>query len=215
MKRVIPYSRKELAWIEKNAIVPRRLLHELFCGRFNRMDVSIENFRGLCKRKGFKTGRDGRFTPGTIPPNKGKKMPYNANTASTQFKKGHLPHNTKYLGHERISREGYSEISVAETNPHTWFERRYVLKHKYLWEQKHGPVPQGMCLKALDGNRLNTDPANWELIPRAMLPLMNGFRGPNYQAADPEIRPVILALTKLRHAALNCRRKLRQRRKKL
>ena len=199
-RRHIHYSRAELAWISRYRRLARLRLHALFCERFNRRDVSMDNLKAFCTRMGWKTGRTGQFKPGQISWNKGKKMPYNANSARTQFKKGNLPHNTKYLGHERVSKDGYVEISVNEMNPHTGYERRYVLKHKYLWEQKYGPVPKGMCLKALDGDRQNTDPDNWELIPRGMLPLMNGFRGPNYQTAEPEVRPAILTLTKLRRA---------------
>jgi hypothetical protein len=195
----IRYSAEELAWIEEHRDLPRKEAHSAFLALFGRTDVALDNYIGLCKRKGWTTGRTGRFDKGSTPANKGKKMPYNANCARTQFKKGQLPHNTKYLGHERVSKDGYTEISIAETNPHTGFERRYVLKHKYLWEQAHGPVPEGMLLKCLDGNRLNTDPSNWTLVPRGALPFMNGHRGPNYNSADPEVRPTILALAKLRH----------------
>jgi hypothetical protein len=135
-----------------------------------------------------------------VPANKGKKMPYNANTARTQGLTGQSPRNTKYLGHERMSKNGYVEVSVDEINPHTGYKRRYVLKHKHLWEQKNGQVPEGMCLKYLDGKRENTDPSNWDLIPRAALPFMNGWRGFNYDAAEPEVKPTILTLAKLKVA---------------
>ncbi|MBN1567966.1 MAG: HNH endonuclease [Acidobacteria bacterium] len=196
--RDIPYSAAELKWIKNNRTMSRRAAHAAFCRKFGRSDVSVDNYKSLCTRKGWKTGRDGRMQPGNAPWNKGKTLPYNAGSARTQFKKGNLPHNTKYLGHERISKDGYIEISIAQRNPHTGFERRYVLKHKYLWEQENGPVPAGMCLKSKDGNRLNTDPSNWVPIPRGVLPLMNGFRGPNYQTAEPKVRPVILTLARLR-----------------
>ena len=207
----IPYDAAELKWIEVNRTMPRREAHAAFCEKFGRSDVSFDNFRALCARKGWKTGRDGRLRPGNASWNKGKKMPYNANSARTQFKKGNLPHNTKYLGHERISKDGYIEISIEQINPHTGFERRYILKHKFLWETKNGPVPAGMCLKSKDGNRLNADPSNWVPIPRGMLALMNGFRGPNYQTAEPEVRPVIMTLAKLRHALSVRTRKGRKR----
>lgn len=197
--RSIPYSKIELKWIYNNRAMPRSAAHAAFCGTFRRSDVSADNFKALCARKGWKTGRDGRFQTAHAPWNQGKEMPYNANCARTQFKKGNLPHNTKFLGHERISKDGYIEISVAQRNPHTGFERRYVLKHKHLWEQENGPVPAGMCLKSKDGNRSNTDPSNWVLIPRGMLTRMNGFRGPNYQTAEPEVKPVIMTLAKLCH----------------
>jgi hypothetical protein len=197
----ISYTAEELAWIEAHSILPRREAHALFCSAFGRDDVSADNYKALCSRKGWKTGRDGRLKPGNVPANKGKKMPFNANSARTRFQRGQLPHNTKYLGHERVSKDGYVEISVDETNPHTGYERRYVLKHKWLWEQANGPVPEGMCLKCLDGNRQNTDPDNWEPIPRAMLPLLNGRWSIDYNDVEPEAKPAVLAIAKLKHKA--------------
>lgn len=198
--RYIPYSPKELAWIQKQCVRPRRELHAQFCRTFRRSDVTLDHVKALCTRRKWKTGRTGCFPKGFTPHNKGKRMPYNANSARTQFKSGRLPHNTKYLGHERVTDDGYVEISVAQTNPHTGFERRYVLKHRYLWERLHGPVPAGHVLKSLDGNRLNTDPSNWIVISRGLLPFLNGRRGPNYDQAAPEVKPAILTLAKLKAA---------------
>jgi len=200
-KRTIPYSDEELAFIEQRKSMSRRALHAAFVEAFGRDDVSLANLTSLCKRKGWLTGRTGRYPKGSVPANKGKKMPFNPNSARTRFRKGQMPHNTKWAGHERVSKYGYVEISVEETNPHTGFERRYVHKHKWLWEQKNGPVPKGMVLKSLDGNKLNTDPSNWELIPRAMLPRLNGRFGRDYDNAPAEVKPTIMAVAKLEHRA--------------
>lgn len=197
----ISYSPAELAWIEAHCTMPRRDAHALFCATFRRADVTVNNYHALCKRKGWLTGRDGRIKAGDVSWNKGKKMPSNANSARTQFKKGHLPHNTKFAGHERVSKDGYVEISVEDTNPYTGFERRYVLKHRWLWEQVNGPVPEGHALKCLDGNRLNIDPANWKPIPRAMLPLLNGRWSIDYDEAEPEMKPAVMAIAEIKHRA--------------
>lgn len=207
MKRLaIPYTAQELAWIKRHCTKPRREAHATFCCRFSRTDVSLMHFNALCKRKGWATGRTGHFENGHAPHNLGKTMPYNANSARTRFKKGGVPSNVKYLGHERVSKDGYVEISVKETNPHTGYERRYVLKHKYLWEQQHGPVPKGHALKCLDGNRLNTAPSNWTLIPRSLQPFLNGHRGPNYDQAAPDIKPAIMTLAKVKRAMFEKKR---------
>lgn len=161
--------------------------------------MTHDNLKALCTRKGWKTGRSGCYIPGTVPANKGRKMPFNPNSARTQFKQGGVPANTKYLGHEYIPKDGYIRISVAETNPHTGFERRYAMKHRHLWEQVNGPLQPGMCLKSLDGNRQNADPANWQAIPRALLPRLAGRHTLGYDAAEPELRPVILAAARLHH----------------
>lgn len=204
--RAIHYTDEELAWIEANKTMIRREAHAAFCKRFSRTDVSLTNYVALCKRKGWHTGRTGKYIKGQIPANKGKKMPYSPNSARTQFKKGQLPHNTKHLGHERVSKDGYVEISIDEPNPHTGYERRYVLKHRYLFEKANGPLEEGMCLKCLDGDKTNTDPSNWEAVPRALLPRLNGRFGRGYEGASPEAKPVILATAKLEHRARELKR---------
>jgi len=193
----INYGADELAWIEKHKSLPQRKAYDLFLDKFNRQDVSFTNYRALCKRKGWKTGRTGCFSSGHVPDNKGKKMPFNANSAATQFKKGQSPHNTKHAGHENITKGGYVEISVNETNPHTGYGRRYVHKHRHIWEKENGPIPDGMCLKCLDGDKTNTALSNWELISRSMLPRLNNRWGRNYDTAQPEIKPTIMAVAKL------------------
>lgn len=196
----IIYSENELAWIKSHCHWPRKKSHQAFCEKFKRSDITSDNYKALCTRKGWVTGRSGCFEKGILPYNKGKKMAYNANTARTQFKKGHAPHNTHYLGHERISKDGYVEISVNTKNPYTGFERHYVLKHIYLWEKENGRLPKEMCLKCLDSNRQNTDPRNWEAIPRGVLPFLNGHRGHNYDEAHEELKPTILTLAKLKYS---------------
>jgi len=76
---------------------------------------------GLLTRKGFTCGRSGHFKKGQKSWNHGKKGYMGPNR--TSFKKGNLPHNHKPLWSERISKDGYVEISVPERNPHTGFRQ--------------------------------------------------------------------------------------------
>lgn len=199
--RWVTYSDRELAWIKACSDLPRAELHALFVQVFNRPEITIDNLKSLCQRRGWKTGRTGCFAKGQTPVNKGKPMPYHPNSAATRFKKGRLPHNTNHIGHERLSKDGYVEISVAEINPHTGADRRYVHKHRMLWEQANGKIPEGHRLKCLDGNKQNTDPSNWEALPMALAPRLNGRFGRGYDTAPPELKPTILAIAKLEHAA--------------
>lgn len=201
------WTADQLAWIEAHKTLPRRESHAKFCTLF-KPDVSYEAYNALCKRKGWKTGRDGRLKPGNVPPNKGKKMPYNANSARTRFKKGQSPHNTKQIGHEWIHPDGYVYIIIDEKNPHTGYKHRSVLKHRHLWEKKHGPVPEGMVLKCLDGNKQNTDPSNWEAVPLAVNALLNSPWAPlRYDEAPDELKPTVMAVAKIRHKAKTAKKK--------
>ena len=197
----IKYTAAQLAWIKGRSKLPRRALHLLFVKKFRRRDVTVDALKALCLRKGWKTGRTGCYPKGSVPMNKGQKMPFNANCARTQFKKGQHPPNAKPVGYEKKSKDGYIEISIAETNPHTGYARRFVLKHKYLWEKQNGPVPKGHCLKSIDGDKTNTDPGNWQLIHRAVLLRLNGKWGPHYDSAPAELKPTILTLAQLDHKA--------------
>ncbi len=210
--RQIRYSDEELAFIEWRQAMSRRALHAAFVAEFGRNDVKVDDIKSLCSRKGWKTGRTGCFEKGAVPANKGKPCPpgtggRHPNARRTQFKKGQVSHTYRGPGHERIdSKDGYVILIVEETNPWTGAKTTPVLKHKWLWEQKHGPVPEGHVLKSLDGDKQNTDPSNWQLIPRAMLPRLNGRFGRNYDHAPAELKPVIMAVAKLEHAATERRR---------
>lgn len=201
------FNEAEIIWLRTNCTLEIGIYHAAFCKEFGREDVSADNLKALRTREGWKTGRTGRFEKGVTPANKGKPCPpgtggRHPNARRTQFKKGGLPHNTKYLGHERINKDGYVEISVAEKNPHTGYERRYVHKHVHLWVQQNGPVPTGHCLKSKDGNKLNTDPSNWELISRATLAALNQRHNPlDFNTAPAELKPAILAIAKLKVAS--------------
>jgi len=106
----------------------------------------------------------GRIKKGDVPPNKGKKQSEYmspdaiARTAATRFKIGNEPPNTKYDGFERISKDGYVEIRIRKGT--------FRAKHRVEWEKVNGPIPSGHCLWFKDGNPLNAEVSNLELITR-------------------------------------------------
>lgn len=206
--RPIPYSEDEIAWLSENRTMVIGEYHQAFVAKFGRSDVEPKNLHALRKRKGWKTGRTGQYEPGREPENKGKKMPYHPNSARTRFKKGNRPHTWRGAGHESIdSKDGYVWIIVDETNPHTGAATRRVQKHKWLWEKQHGPVPEGMVLKCLDGDKTNTAPSNWKPIAKALLPRLNGRYGRGYDDAPTELKPTILAVAELEHKAREIRKR--------
>lgn len=200
--RWISYSPEELAFIEGRQTMSRRALHADFVRKFGRYDVSLVNLISLCKRRGWLTGRDGRYEKGRVPENKGRKMPYNENSARTRFQKGTINGRAreryKPIGTERRSKEGYVERKVHDGLPR---QSRWRFVHLIRWEAANGPLSAGMVLKCLDGDRTNTDPANWTPLPRALLPRLNGRHGRNYDTAPAELKPTIMAVVKLEHRA--------------
>lgn len=199
------FSPAEIAWLRENRTLPIADYHRAFMAAFSRADVTAENLHGLRKRQGWKTGRTGRFEKGRTSENKGKRCALGTgglhpNAVRTQFRKGASPQNYRGPGHEYVdSQSGYVVLIVDQTNPWSGAATRPVLKHRHLWEQAHGPIPDDMCLKCLDGDKANSDPSNWELVPRAILPRLNGRFGLGYDAAPAELKPTIMAVAKLKH----------------
>lgn len=208
----ILYSQEELSWIEHRKTMARRDLHAEFCSVWDRADVSFSNLNSLCKRKGWLTGRTGHFRRGQPSHNKGKPMApeVREKCLKTAFKKGERRGVAvdiyKPIGTERMSKSGYVERKVNDDMP---LRARWRAVHLIRWEEINGPVPPGYALKSLDGDRSNTEPSNWELIPRALLPRLAGGRHGKlqYDKAMPEVRPALLAVAKLEHAARELRRR--------
>jgi hypothetical protein len=113
------------------------------------------------------------FRKGSIPENKGKKQKdYMSKsqikkTIATRFKKGQIPHNARGI------KDGDITVRYGST-------KRGRIPHKHIriklgsweelqihnWKKKYGPIPKGHCLWCKDGNTLNCDPENWEIITR-------------------------------------------------
>lgn len=214
--RAIAYSAEEMAWLEANRLLPITDYATSFNAAFGR-EVSAQNLHALRKRRGWKTGRTGCFVKGQEPANKGKPCApgtgaHHPNAVATRFKKGNRTgranDNYQPIGTERISQDGYREVKIHDGMP---LQSRWRLVHLVEWETVNGPIPAGHCLKSVDGDRTNVAPANWQMIPRALLPaLIGGNRYRDrlaYDEAAPELKPVLLTLAKVEHQARTLRRK--------
>ena len=89
---------------------------------------------------------------------------------------------------EELNRDGY--VRIIHGN-------RYIgVKHKLLWQEANGPLPAGMVLSCVDGDKTNCEPSNWELMPDDVFGRFNHLRR-SLAARDPELRPTIFAIAKL------------------
>lgn len=132
-----------------------------------------------------------RFKKGSIPANKGKKMSAEVykKIKATMFKKGHVPHNTKYNGYLSIRKNSdgitYIYIRVAKG--------KFELLHRVLWEKTNGKIPEGYNVIFKDGNQANVCIENLELVSNSDLMLKNSIQ--NY---PDDIKLSIRALQKLK-----------------
>jgi hypothetical protein len=152
-------------------------------------------------RRGDNVGAACRFQKGQTPANKGLRRPGWApgRMRETQFVKGQRGNRWRPIGSERIV-GGYRYTKVSDQRGKPWTVN-WKPTHVLLWENLHGALPKGMALKSLDGDRLNSDASNWEAVPRALLPRLNGKSGRRYDTAPAELKPMIMAIARLEHAA--------------
>lgn len=121
--------------------------------------------------------KQSRIQPGSIPPNKGKKIAdYMSPDAiqrikQTQFHKGNIPHNTK------------SDFTISIRPDNRGIEYKFIrIKmgewiplHRYNWIQVNGPIPTKMKLVFKDENPMNCEIDNLELVSYAELMRRNSL----------------------------------------
>ena len=103
-----------------------------------------------------------RFQKGMVPHNKGQKMTSEIyeKVRKTMFHKGHIPANYRPVGSERVSKDGYVEVKVAD--PGKW-----MLKHRVIWEEAYGEIPDGYNVQFKNGDRQDLRLENLYIIKRA------------------------------------------------
>lgn len=162
----INYTEDELDFVKTNCRMQRPEMHAEFIRRFERRDISLRDINNLCKRKGWRTGRKG--------PN--ERCMFGANRRG-----------------EYLSKDGYIDVNAFD--PEIGI-RRIRKKHRILWVQQHGPIPDGHVLKCLDGNKENTDPSNWTCVPNGVIAHL---RDRDFDNAPVALKPTIMAVAKLKH----------------
>lgn len=122
-------------------------------------------------RRGDNIGIASRFPKGHVPANKGLRRPSWApgRMAETQFKKGGFPANRDpdycVLGALRVNADGYIDMRVSFAPG----AKGWRGLHQILWEDAHGPIPQGFAVCFKNGDKLDVELGNLELVSRADL----------------------------------------------
>ena len=105
-----------------------------------------------------------QFKPGHTPHNKGKQISAEIyeKVAPTMFKRGNKPHNTKPNGtiNVRADKSGrlYQYIKIKDC--------QWELLQRHVWTQANGEIPPGSVVIFLDGNYLNCELNNLQVISR-------------------------------------------------
>lgn len=133
----------------------------------------IKSFRSNNK---LVSGLTGQFKKGQESFNKGLKWEEfmseegQRRSLATCYKKGSVPLNKKPIGYERKDkRDGHTLIKVS--NKGKWHER-WKHKHRIVYEEAHGVIPEGHRIMAMDGNLSNINLENLKMITDAEAAVM-------------------------------------------
>lgn len=187
------YTAEQKRWLKKHRpkLLPTQLA-QLFNERFG-TQVSASALKGMCTRMGLKAPSNGRYKAGGTPWNKGMKGL--RLSPRTEFSDGYRPHNTLPIGSECRKNDDYWYVKTADPN-------QWTAKHRLIWEAAHGPKPANCCLIFLDGNLDNFALDNIHCVKRAVLLQLNRNK---YKQAHPELKPAVLAVSKLESAIFSAR----------
>lgn len=150
------------------------------------LSLTEKQIKSYRRNNNLNSGLTGRFEKGRVPYNKGKKLP-NMPPNSGQFKKGNKPPNYVPVGTINYTTDGYPKEKIGEPN-------KWVLKHRKVWEEYHGPIPKGYSVCFLDRDKTNYDISNLILLSNEELARMNQN---NYFSTDPELTKLGVGITKL------------------
>ena len=149
-------------------------LAEMFNQYFN-TNITAKEIAYFRRNNKLNSGLTGQFKKGNIAHNKGKKqIEYMSQesierTKETRFKKGNKPKNYRPVGSERITKDGYIEVKVADPN-------KWETKNKIIYKQYFGDIPEGHKIIYADGNKLNNDINNLILVSNSEELIMNRHR---------------------------------------
>lgn len=165
------YTEDEIDFLlKKRPFVTKDKLAEMFNSKFN-TNISAKALQQICVRRGIYSLDDGCFKKGHISHNKGKKQSeYMTDeqidkSKATRFKKGNVPPNHRNIGDERVLKDGYTEIKIAEPN-------KWILKHRYIWEQQFGALKKNETVEFIDGNKSNLSLDNLIKVTRKQSAVM-------------------------------------------
>ena len=148
----------ELRFVEANYM---QMTDAEIAEKLDRTPKSVEGFRmrnGLVKPKLW-----AYYKKGHRPWNKGKRYIAGGRAKETQFKDGHLPHNTKhdYAISLRKDKSGrtYKYIRLA---PGKW-----IPLHRHIWKTVNGEIPPGKIIVFKNSDTMDCRIENLEMISRA------------------------------------------------
>ena len=137
------YSAEEELWMHQN--IGRDETYQELTDVFNRVfnrSVTMTSFSDHCRKLGFRRDSDGRFVSGQSV----RALPIL----------------------QEVERGGYVWVKIYDDTEKGAWKTNWMQKHRYVYEQTYGAIPENHIVIFLDGDRHNFDPTNLYCIPRSI-----------------------------------------------
>ena len=153
--------------------------HKEIAEEFNRRfddNIKVSTVKGYIANHKLNTGRTGRFEQGNTPWSKGRKMSPEQyeKCMGTMFKAGERSKTREVVGTENVDKYGYTWVKVSDyqydpANP----RNNWKMKHRLVYEQAYGPIPEGIKIIFLDGDKTNFNLDNLAPVTSSTICRMN------------------------------------------
>jgi hypothetical protein len=164
----IRYSDEELAWIKACSDMPRVDLHALFVAVHDRRDVEVQHIIGLCKRKGWHTGPDGRRR------NAGKSLLFTSDQVEWLRSNASLPRTEV----EAAFRDAFPGSTITAAQIVSWRKNHKVRTGRTgRFERGHEPWTKGRKLDSHPNSKATQ-------FPRGQRP--HNARPIGYESLNPD-----------------------------
>lgn len=151
-------------------------------------DYSANQIKRFKNTHKIKSGLDGRFVKGQKPIYIPPKGTYAKGCEKGWFEKGGPASNLRPIGSERFNSD-YGYVMVKTGHPNKWEH-----KHKVLWREHYGEIPEGYKLVFLDQDTTNIKIENLALVRSDELLIANRKK---LIFKDPEVTKTGVMLSKL------------------
>lgn len=160
------FNEEQIEWIKQNRTgisfeECTKRFNEYFGTNFKKSQIT-----GFCHAHHLPNGVDCRFKKSQVSHNKGKKGLRFPGSEKGWFKKGSVPKNTLPVKSEVVTKDGYIRVKTGE--PNIW-----ELKHRKIWSEAKGEIPEDCCILFLDGNKQNCKLDNLMMVKRGIVAILN------------------------------------------
>lgn len=154
--------------------VSRKILTDMFNAEFG-TNKSVLAIKSWCNNRCLYNGNDGRFKNGNVSWQTGLSGDeYKKHFSDESFQRsiaGIKPKRIHNIG-DTVYKSGEIWV-IVNLEPNAPFEKRAMLKRRYVYEQAYGKIPPSHRIIQLDGDKMNFKLDNLYCIPSKFIPTIN------------------------------------------